>query len=207
MYKVIIEIKKDISDETLYELTTIINNAFDNRGGKVVGTKTNSPYCFEFSGDEDKYECLDSSADILKEYKLFWDNVIVWKWEEDEESECHDLMGRKNNVFFEINVEELKIYHPDENWEKGYDDIREFMEKYGFELYTVCEPSDYSKEYLFKSKKYLFESQVDEILVKLTEEHPWTHKCVEKCNVWESSWEKSLMGILFPRKTEDDSDE
>lgn len=89
MYKVIIELKKDISDETLKELTEIINKAFDNRGGKVVGTETSSPYCFEFSGGEDMFGCLQLGLLILKDIKIFWDNVDVWKWiDEDDVDEC-----------------------------------------------------------------------------------------------------------------------
>lgn len=92
MYKVIIELKKDISDGTLKELTEIINKAFDNRGGKVVGTETDSPYCFEFSGGEDKYGCLDLGTVILSEQKLFWDNVSVWEWEDEDENENCDII-------------------------------------------------------------------------------------------------------------------
>ncbi len=202
MYRVLIELKKDISDETLKELTVIINSAFDNEEGKVIGTKNESPYCFEFSGDKEKWSCLNLSAEILKEYKLFWDNVIVWKWEEDDEFENRNLLDRKVSIDIEINAEELKVYYPDEYYEKGYDDIKAFMEKNGFELFSQSEPSVFSKDFLFKSKKYLFENQVDEILIKLTEEHSWTHKCVEKCKVWETVGEKNLMGILFPEKTE-----
>ncbi len=80
MYKVIIELKKDISDETLTELTEIINKAFDNRGGKVVGTETSSPYCFEFSGEKKRFGCMQLALVDLKRIKLFWDNVAVWKW-------------------------------------------------------------------------------------------------------------------------------
>lgn len=207
MYKVIIELKKDISDKILKELTEIINDSFDNEDGKVVGSKTSSPYCFEFAGDKNEYKCLYSSIHVLKNYKLFWDNVVVWKWEEDDELECCSLLDANVKVFFEISARELEIYHPDENWEKGYDDIKTFMERHGFGLFTVCEPSCDSKEYLFESKKYLFQSEIDEIIVKLTEEHPWTHKCIVNCNSWEAWREKSLMKYLFPSQNEDDSQE
>ena len=80
MYKVIIELKKDISEETLKELTEIINKAFDNRGGKVAGTQTESPYCFEFVGDKKRFGCMQLALVDLKRIKLFWDNVAVWKW-------------------------------------------------------------------------------------------------------------------------------
>ncbi len=202
MYRVLIELKKDISDETLKELTEIINSAFDNEEGKVARTKTESPYCFEFSGDKEKWSCLDLSAEILKEYKLFWDNVIVWKWEEDDEYENHNLIDRKINVGFGINGEELEVYYPEDDWEKGYDDIKVFMSKHGFELYTEAEPTEILREYLFKSQKYLFEDQVEEILLKLIEEHPWMHKCGENLEVWETYGEKSLMHLFSAEKTE-----
>lgn len=93
MYKVIIELKKDISDGTLKELTEIINKAFDNRVGKVVGTQTNSPYCFEFSGSKDLFCCLQIAMLQLKKIKLFWDNVVVWNWiDEDDVDECSNVI-------------------------------------------------------------------------------------------------------------------
>lgn len=93
MYKVIIELKKDISDGTLKELTEIINKAFDNRGGKVVGAETDSPYCFEFSGGEDMFGCMQLALVDLKRIKLFWDNVSVWEWiDEDDADECCNVI-------------------------------------------------------------------------------------------------------------------
>ena len=94
MYKVIIELKKDISDETLKELTEIINKAFDNRVGKVVGTETNSPYCFEFSGEtEAEYGCMHWGLMLLKDNVTFRQWVAVCRWEEDDLQECCDVLA------------------------------------------------------------------------------------------------------------------
>lgn len=94
MYKVIIELKKDISDGTLKELTEIINKAFDNRGGKVVGAETNSPYCFEFSGEtEAEYGCMQLGLLILKENVTFRKWVAVCRWEEEDLQECCDVLS------------------------------------------------------------------------------------------------------------------
>jgi|GEM_PF-258231 len=204
MYKVIIELKKDISDETLKELTTIINKAFDNRDGKVVGTKTNSPYCFEFSGDQDKYNCLDLSVGNLKKIELFWENVGIWRWEEDDERKSRDLVVRIINILFEMNDEELEVYYPEDDWKRGYDDLTTFMKEHGFELKNPDESLNSSKERLFESRKYLLDSQINEIIIKLTEKHPWTHKCIENVKDWESL---SIKGILLHENKEKSSDE
>ncbi len=92
MYKVIIELKKDISEDVLKKLTEIINSAFDSGVGKVVNSCTTSAYCFEFVGTRNEYECLDVGVGDLGEMELFLNNICVWKWEEDNEFECCDLI-------------------------------------------------------------------------------------------------------------------
>lgn len=87
MYKVIIELKKDISEDVLKKLTEIINAAFDNRGGKVPNANTASPYRFEFVGDEDMFGCMQLGLLTLKDNKAFWDNVVVWEWVDEDEPE------------------------------------------------------------------------------------------------------------------------
>jgi virulence-associated protein VapD len=124
------------------------------------------------------------------------------EWEEDDEYENHNLIDRKINVGLGINGEELEVYYPEDDWEKGYDDIKVFMSKHGFELYTEVESTENLREYLFKSRKYLFESQVEEIINKLIEDHPWMHKCAENVNVWETYGEKSLMHLFSAEKKE-----
>lgn len=87
MYKVIIELKKDISEDVLKELTEIINKAFDNRGGKVLNINTTSAYCFEFVGEEEKFGCMQMGLLALGEEKTFMSNVEVWEWTDDDEPE------------------------------------------------------------------------------------------------------------------------
>ena len=92
MYKVIIELKNDISNEMLKTLEIIIESAFDNRGGKILRSESISPYYFEFIGDDDKYGCMDLSAKILGEQKIFLENVESWKWEEQDVLEWCNLL-------------------------------------------------------------------------------------------------------------------
>lgn len=91
MYKVIIELNRNITDEELKTLTEIITNAFDNCDGKVQKSQATSPYEFLFEGDEDKFGCLQIGLLNLSDVKLFWDNADVWKWidEEDESENCN----------------------------------------------------------------------------------------------------------------------
>lgn len=90
MYKVIIELNRNITDEELKKLTEIITNAFDNRGGCVKNTSTEK-YHFLFEGDEKDYGCLDLGTIILKDEKLFWYNTVLWKWEDEDPSENCDI--------------------------------------------------------------------------------------------------------------------
>ena len=87
MYKVIIELKKDLSGELLKQLTEIINAAFDNRGGKVLDSDTDSLYRFEFFGEESMFCCLQLGLLNLGEQELFMQNVDVWEWHDDYEPE------------------------------------------------------------------------------------------------------------------------
>lgn len=92
MYKVIIELKKDISEDVLKKLTEIINAAFDNRGGRVSDSCADSLYRFEFVGGEEFFGCMQLGLLILKDNKLFWNSTDVWQWiDEDDESECCDV--------------------------------------------------------------------------------------------------------------------
>lgn len=87
MYKVIIELKKDISEETLKKLTEIINAAFDNRLGTIANSHTSSLYRFEFVGSEDEFTCLQIGLLALGEEKTFMSSVSVWEWADDDEPE------------------------------------------------------------------------------------------------------------------------
>ncbi len=99
MYEVIIEFKHDIAEEILQELTEVIAAAFDNIGGCIRNSHTASPYRFEFSGDEDGFECLQLGLLILEDNKLFWDNVDIWKWiDHDDDSESCDVKEEFSKV-------------------------------------------------------------------------------------------------------------
>lgn len=90
MYKVIIELNRNITDEELKTLTETINKTFDNRAGCVKNTSTEK-YHFLFEGEEDKFGCMQLALVTLKRIKLFWDNVIVWEWIDEEfpEENCN----------------------------------------------------------------------------------------------------------------------
>lgn len=93
MYKVIIELKKDISEDVLKKLTEIINAAFDNRGGKVSDFCADSLYRFEFAGEtENEYGCLQLGILNLKESVLFRAHVSECRWLEDDDDECCDVL-------------------------------------------------------------------------------------------------------------------
>ena len=92
MYKVIIELKNNISEKMLKELTKIINGAFENRGGKIFDSDTASLYRFEFVGDYPMYGCLDLGTVILRENELFWNNVSVWEWMDEDPDESCDII-------------------------------------------------------------------------------------------------------------------
>ncbi|MBE6692111.1 MAG: hypothetical protein E7586_02095 [Ruminococcaceae bacterium] len=87
MYKVIIELKKDISEDVLKKLTETINSAFDNRLGTIANSHISSPYRFVFVGGEEEFTCLQIGLLALGEEKTFMSNVAVWEWADDDEPE------------------------------------------------------------------------------------------------------------------------
>ena len=76
MYREIIELKKDISNETLSKIKDICISAHYNRAGKVDIMEF-SEHCFVFQGEEVDYGCLilgyleldDIKNDLIKELK------------------------------------------------------------------------------------------------------------------------------------------
>ncbi len=75
MHKIIIELKKDISDEALGELTSAINGALGKRSLNIIKTETNSPYRFEFKADDMQFRFVQIELLQLKQNRLFFDNV------------------------------------------------------------------------------------------------------------------------------------
>ena len=74
MYSSIIEIKKNVSGETLERLRKTVEKAFSNRAGSVKNS-SNNPYKFVFKGGEDK---LKRENDVLNQ-------IASWNWVDDEE--------------------------------------------------------------------------------------------------------------------------
>lgn len=56
MYKIVIEINESVSSKTLKYLNVMIENAFDNRVGKVKNSSESS-YYLVYEEDESKYPC------------------------------------------------------------------------------------------------------------------------------------------------------
>lgn len=93
IYKIIIQLKENISHNLLNELTTIINDAYDNRASKIERSSFNSPYDFVYTGNgELAFQCLTLGVVNLSRNKLFLNNVSVWKWIEYDVFECDDLI-------------------------------------------------------------------------------------------------------------------
>ena len=91
MYREIIELKKDISNETLSKIKDICISAHYNRAGKVDIMEL-SEHCFVFQGEEVDYGCLILGYLELDDIKIFKDNVISWMWEDEDPDESCDLL-------------------------------------------------------------------------------------------------------------------
>ncbi|MBE6114366.1 MAG: hypothetical protein E7191_04720 [Erysipelotrichaceae bacterium] len=92
MYKTIIELKREISDQDYEVIKQDIIHAFNNRVGKVANTSTD-PYCFVFTGGENVFAKLDLGCVILSENELFWKWVKDWRWiDETDPDECCDVI-------------------------------------------------------------------------------------------------------------------
>lgn len=98
MYRTVIELKKDVEENTLQQLKSIIENAFSNREGTVVNI-SNKPFCFEFAGGEKEHGCLEIGLLNLKREKLFWQYVNTWKWiDEYEPDESCDVIEEFSKI-------------------------------------------------------------------------------------------------------------
>lgn len=92
MYKVVIDIRKNVSKQTLEALMKRADKAFDNRAGKVENV-SKMPYRLSYEGGEEYFGALDLGALALEKEKDFVDNVKSWHWidEEDPEENCDIL--------------------------------------------------------------------------------------------------------------------
>lgn len=90
MYSTVIEIKKDISDDRLRELTNIIEQAFNNRVGKVKNTGTDV-YNFTFQSPNTR-DVLELGILNLAEDRKLLDCVQNWKWIDEDPDESCDIL-------------------------------------------------------------------------------------------------------------------
>lgn len=90
MYSTVIEIKKDISDDRLRELTNIIEQAFNNRVGKVKNTGTDV-YNFTFRSPNTR-DVLELGILNLAEDRKLLDCVQNWKWIDEDPDESCDVL-------------------------------------------------------------------------------------------------------------------
>ena len=92
MYSSIIEIKKNVSSETLANLRIVAENAFSNRAGSVKNS-SNDPYRFIFKGGEDKFACLEVGMLELEDEYDFLNQVDSWHWvDHDDPKENCDIL-------------------------------------------------------------------------------------------------------------------
>ncbi len=92
MYKNVIQIKKDVTEDVLKSLSIIAERAFDNRVGRVQNV-SDIPYLLVFQGDEDDYGCLNLGMLNLWDNKDFVACVQSWDWiDEYEPDESCDVI-------------------------------------------------------------------------------------------------------------------
>lgn len=84
MYSSIIEIKKNVPDETLADLRKVAEKAFSNRAGSVENSSSD-PYTFLFRGGEDQFGCLEVGMLELEDQHDFLEQIHSWHWVDDEE--------------------------------------------------------------------------------------------------------------------------
>ncbi|MCD8106764.1 MAG: hypothetical protein LUE20_02220 [Oscillospiraceae bacterium] len=92
MYKNVIDIRREVSQEDLQVLMSMADKAFDNRAGKVENSST-SPYRLVYQGGEREYGCLNLGMLSLCGIKGFTVYVSDWNWiDEDEPDESCDVL-------------------------------------------------------------------------------------------------------------------
>lgn len=79
MYSTIIEIKKNITGETLDKLRQTAENAFNNRAGNVKNSSADS-HKLVFKGGEKDYGCLDLGVAMLARAKGVLPSIDSWQW-------------------------------------------------------------------------------------------------------------------------------
>lgn len=91
MYSTVIEIKRNVTGDTLNKLRQVAENAFTNRAGSVRNS-SKDPYKLVFSGSEKDYGCLDLGVAELGFTDGFLRQVTSWQWLDDDPRENCDVL-------------------------------------------------------------------------------------------------------------------
>ena len=91
MYRTIITIKNDVTNDVLQILRNEVIRAFNNRAGKL-GNASQDPYVFIFEGEEQFYSCLRLGVLTLGKTKSFLNNVDSWYWIDEDPNESCDVL-------------------------------------------------------------------------------------------------------------------
>lgn len=93
MYSTIIELKKNVTGESLSRLRKIAEDAFSNRAG-ILKNIGNEPHRLIFEGNEEAYGCLDLGVLRLAKSEGFRDQVASWHWVDyDDPHENCDILA------------------------------------------------------------------------------------------------------------------
>lgn len=82
------------------------------------------------------------------------------------------MANSRKQLSFDLDTKTLKAYYPTESWTNAYDVIKHHMLNYGFEWLQGS---------VYVSKKPMNSMQTTNILLELTEKHPWLNLCMRDC--------------------------
>lgn len=92
MYRTIITLKPEMTQEVLKEIKQIIESAFKNRAGELRNISDDLCH-FIFEATEEEYGALELGALSLEENDFFLSYVLSWQWiDEEDEEESFDVL-------------------------------------------------------------------------------------------------------------------
>lgn len=92
MYKTIIKLSKELSEEKAAEFVQMANKAFDNRAGRVENTSEEKNVLI-YDGREEDYGCIHLGILDLHDIEEFRTHVEKWDYvDEDNPRECCDVL-------------------------------------------------------------------------------------------------------------------
>jgi hypothetical protein len=97
MYKSVIDIRGEVSQNLLRTLSIMADKAFNNRAGQVRNM-SKKPYRLSFEGGEQDFGCLELGMLALEKEKEFLPYVESWHWiDEDDPDENCDILAEMMN--------------------------------------------------------------------------------------------------------------